>query len=254
MGATVNSAFEPAAKDVRGMNMALTVSLLIHAVLLASLFISKTWFEEKPKPRMLITLGGTAGPKTTGMSQLGGRTVEQVAPPPKRLEPAKPPEPERPKAPVATRTPPKMVTEAPKPQPVTERPPVTGTQVQRGMATADTAGGANSSGLSSGGGGGAPLTDLRDFPVWYLELMKARVDQVWTPRKNQPARGTNTVKFTVLRNGTITNIELEKASGIGLLDRASLTTLRETTLPSLPGEYKGDSLTVHIEFPYGEQR
>jgi TonB family protein len=251
--AAANSAFQPSANDLRGMNMALTVSLLIHAVLLATLFITRDWHSEPPKKPMMITLGGTVGPRSTGTSELGGRTVEQVAPPPKRLEPARPPTPEPKPAPVAARTtpaPPRMVTETPKPQTITERPPVTGTQVQRGSATADTGARGTSSGLSFGGGGGGGLTDLRDFPAWYIDLMTTRVDQAWTPRKNQPARGTNVVRFTVLRDGTITSIELEQASGIGILDRASRTTLGETRLPPLPAEYKGDTLTVHITFPY----
>jgi TonB family protein len=251
MNATVHSAFEPTAKDVRGMNMALTVSLVVHALLLATLFVSKSWLQEEPKPRMVITLGGTTGPKTTGMSELGGRTVEQVAPPPKRLEPARAPEPDRPKAPTATRTPPKMVTETPKPQTITERPPVTGRQVQRGTATADTGANSPGSGLASGeNGGGAPLTDLKDFPAWYIEQLKAQVDQAWTPRKRQSARGTNIIRFTVLRDGRIVDIDLEKSSGITILDRASRSAVAETKLPPLPPEYKGDSLRVNITFPY----
>ena len=232
--------------------MALTVSLVIHAGLVLALFLARNWTPEKPKP-MVITLGGSAGPRTTGMSNLGGRTVEEVTPPPRRLEPVKPPPPKQETAPVATRTPPpsRMVTDTPKPESVTTRPPVTGRQVQQGPATAETNAQGQGSGLASGGGGaGAELTDLKNFPAWYIEQMRTLVDQTWTPRKRQSARGTNIIRFTVLRDGTIIGIDTQQSSGIPMLDRASRAAVAETKLPPLPGEYKGQTLRVQITFPY----
>lgn len=253
MHTATSSAFGPDPRDARTMNKALTWSIVVHLVLLAAVFVISRRAEEPPKPRMMISLGGTPGPRSTGMSEIGGRTVEEVAPPPRRPEPARPTPPKVENAPVVTRKPP--VTAKPvvtdRPQPVTTRPPVTGRQVTQGTTPTDTGVSSTSQGLSFGGNDGTGgLTDLRDFccPA-YLETMRARIDAVW--KKAQAASGVNVVRFTVRRDGTVTDIQFEKPSGIGILDRASRSALLDVRLPALPAEYKGDTITVHVTFPYG---
>jgi protein TonB len=253
MQAVAMSPFRRNEAEARGMNAAFLWSLVAHLVLVIALFVGSR-MSEPPKPPFRISLGGTAGPRSTGMTEMGGRTVEQVAPPPRRPEPARPvpPKTDAPvvvKTPKPTPAPPKpSVTE--RPEPITTRPPVTGREVTKGATPVDTGASGQSSGLSFGGSDGTGgLTDLRDFCCpQYLTLMQNRIDAVW--KKAQSQSGTNVVRFTVLRDGTITNIEMETPSGIGILDRASRSALIDARLPQLPPEYKGDTLTVHITFPY----
>jgi periplasmic protein TonB len=228
-------------------------------VLVAAL-LPREWFgREEPRRVMTVSLGGTPGPRSTGQTSIGGRTVEQVAPPPRRPEPVTPvsPKPPTPEAP-AVRTPPRA--EAPPaetPRPAarpTPRPPTTGRQVARGSTPVDTGAVGQGAGLSFGGDEGlGGMTDLADFCCeWYLTQMTAAIDGNW--RKNQPERGGTTIlKFTVARNGAIQDVALEQSSGNNVLDRAARAALRDTTLPALPGEYTSDTLIIHLKFPYGSQ-
>ena len=105
--------------------------------------------------------------------------------------------------------------------------------------------------MTFGGGGTGGETDLRpDFccPA-YLQLLLERVGENW--KRSQPESGTATIRFTVRRDGTITDITVQKSSGIGVLDRASRSAVTAVRLPPLPAEYKFDRLTVNLQFPYG---
>jgi TonB family protein len=71
----------------------------------------------------------------------------------------------------------------------------------------------------------------------------------WNP--NQGASGQVQVKFTVRRDGTVTDIEIEKSSNISLLDLESQRALVKTkALPPLPREFTENTLTVHLNFDY----
>ena len=58
------------------------------------------------------------------------------------------------------------------------------------------------------------------------------------------------MKFTIRRDGTITDIAVETSAG-AFLDLASQRALEQTRqLPPLPAAFPLDKLTIHLEFEY----
>jgi TonB family protein len=79
--------------------------------------------------------------------------------------------------------------------------------------------------------------------------MRNRILKNWN--QQQQATGLVLMKYTVLRSGQITAIEVEKPSGNPTLDLASQRALMNTQkFAPLPAAYPGEQLTVHLEFVY----
>jgi protein TonB len=183
--------------------------------------------------------------------------VEQVAPPPKRVVPV--PEPKAPPAPaMPARTPPRAAAaepaRIPKPPPMpATRPPVTGSRITTGNTPVDTGARGQGAGLTFGGTPGTGGdTDLQDFCCpEYLTQLLATIDEKW--QKNQSESGTTILKFTIHRNGGIDGVIVERSSGFGVLDRTARAALADARLLPLPADYKKDTLTIHLTFPYGTQ-
>jgi TonB family protein len=253
---TANPAFQPSAGDMRAMNRALTWSIAVHVGVVVLFFvIPRDWLRDPPRRVMTISLGGTVGPRSTGTTSIGGRTVEAVTPPPKRPEPVRPTPPVKP-APTPVK-PPAAVKPAPKPVPTTKpvkpepavRPPTTGPQLTQGNTPVDTGARGQGQGLTFGGGGTGGETNLADFCCpEYIALLTERIDQNW--QKVQQQRGTTVVRFSILRDGSITDLTVVTPSGSPLLDRASQRALMTAKLPALPPQYKSERLTVNLTFPY----
>ena len=121
------------------------ISFAIHILVVATyIFFPRSWFATQPPVLMTISLGSGIGERTTGTTSIGAREVEKVAPPPKRPEPAKPTPPEKAdvmKVPAKT-VPAPQKKPAPEtkaaPPATTTRPPVTGPEVTKGTAKAET--------------------------------------------------------------------------------------------------------------------
>lgn len=249
------------ARQAQGINTMLLVSLAGHAVLLAAIVAMPTdWRsgrEAEERVLMTISLGGAPGPQLSGMTQESGRTVQTVAPPEAR--------PNRAAAPVAKT--PEMVLPDPasktRPSPRTKpvdkpaersssRTPTSGAEARTGAAKADT--GAPPipfGGLSSGGGGGTGATlDVKNFCCpGYIQTMVQLIRSNWKP--NQGADGVAVVKFVILRDGRLANVEVEKSSTNSLLDLESRRAVLMTRqLPPLPAQFTEPTLTVHLQFDY----
>ena len=135
-----------------------------------------------------------------------------------------------------------------KPEPAV-RPPTTGPQLTQGNTPVDTGARGQGQGLTFGGGGTGGETNLADFCCpEYIAILTERIDQNWV--KAQPQRGTTVVRFSILRDGTIADLQVIKPSGSPLLDRASQRALLAAKLPALPSQYKSEKLTVNLTFPY----
>ena len=261
MRAVVDDVIALRTEDPRGLRSMISWSFAAHITALVVLFVlPRIWlFRPAPKPTvMTISLGGTLGPRSTGMTPIAARPVDQATPEPKRPQPVvaatakpdvmtipvkppvKPPKEEQTK--VNSNLPPPPVT----------RPPNTGRQVQTGTSVVETGAKGLGAGLTVGGGGaGAQLKVDSDFccPA-YLQDVVSRISAVW--RSVQPEHGTTVLIFTIQRDGAITGIQTETASGSSLLDRLSVATLRDPGLhlAPLPAEYTPDHLTIHLSFPY----
>lgn len=122
----------------------------------------------------------------------------------------------------------------------------------QGNTTVDTGASGQGAGLASGGRFAGGEASLADFccPAYATTILQ-RIDSFWN--KNHPDRGTAVMKFTIQRDGRITDIVVERQSGYGTLDRAARAALIEASpLPPLPPEYTRPQLTVHLSFPYGQ--
>jgi protein TonB len=208
-----------------------------------------------PPPRtiMTISLGGAPGPRTGGMTQMGSRPVQ--APPPeepvRRAESAPAPTP-----PAMTLPDPKARTrpETAKPK---EAPPdassktaATGEKPNEGTTTASPQVRGQGFGLSSAGGAGGGVTvDAANFccPA-YLAQMSDRIRANWN--QNQGLVGVTTMRFTIMRDGSIRDIKVEKSSGFVALDAAATRALSVVKLAPLPLEYPNETLTVYPQFEY----
>jgi len=243
--------------ESEGFKRAIRWSLAVHVVVLVVLFVlPRNWLttERVREDVMVIELGGSPGPRSTGMTSIGSRTVQEVAEPTRRAQPIQPnvsaPDvmtiPER--EPVRVQPPPPR-TERPT-TPTPPRPPAPGREVNQGNVAVETGARGQGAGLSFGGGGGTSGTlETTDFCCMdYIELMRGKIDDEW--RKDLPERGTTIVRFTIQRSGAISDITIVQSSGSNLLDREAERTLRRITLPGLPTAYTEPTLGIRLTFPY----
>lgn len=240
-----------------GMSRMLAVSLLAHGALLAAFVLMPASWRSGSRPPeaslMTISLGGAAGPENTGMTTLAERPVQAVAPPKQKAQPETPPAPAQPEMTEAVTSP--SPVRKPVEKPVdrsTARKPTTGTEITTGDARARTGGAAIPfGGLASGGGGGDGVRlDVQNFCCPdYIQTMVQRIRQSWNA--NQGASGEVWVKFTIRRDGVLTQVEVEKPSGQAMLDLESRRAVLMTRqLPPLPREFTEPHLTVHLAFNY----
>jgi TonB family protein len=253
----VSSVLLGRSEETEGFNRMVLVSLVVHSVLIAGLiFAPRDWFATslpaKARP-MTVSIQGSAGPETGGLTAMSNRTVTQEDPAARHA--VTPPAPKAPELPapeaVAKPTPPKPTPKIDKPEKGRTAKPALGTEIRKGDARAET--GAQAvpfGGLASNSGGMGGVRTEGDFCCpEYLEMMKRAIYTTWN--QNQGAPGQVEVRFTIRRDGMMTNVEVEKASGNPLLDlesrRAILATQR---LQPLPDRFTRQTLTVYLLFEY----
>ena len=251
-----NPAFQPSATDLKRLNHAMVWSVGLHVLAVAVLLlVPRDWIAKPPDKVLTISLGGAIGPRTSGTTSVGGRTVEQAVPPPKRPEPIRP-IPQAAPSPIPTKPTPQTSKPADtsKVTAVTPtRPVTTGPQVTQGNSRVDTGAKGEGFGLSSGGGTGGE-TDLRNF--WcpdYLMLLSQRIDASWElAGKRQPEKGLTEIRFSLRRDGSVDqpSIQIVTASGSGILDRAARTAIQTLKMTPLPAGFPDATLTVRVRFPY----
>lgn len=236
-----------------GLKTMVVWSAAAHAVLIAALALTPaSRYDAEPRTVMTISLSGPPGPPTGGLTSAGGRAVQQVAPPePRRAitPPAPTPSPVTLPAPRPRAQPASRPQQAPRE--ATARTPSTGDEVRQGSTRAETGARGQGFGLSAGGGGfGGVTLDVANFCCpEYLELMVTAIRRNWV--QNQGIVGTTTMKFTIDRNGSIRDVQVERSSGFPPLDIAAQRALLVTgQLPPLPSAYPNPTLTVHMIFEY----
>jgi TonB family protein len=246
-----------------GLQRMLSTSIAAHVLLAAAIIFAPggllTHRADEQRPVMTISLsGGGDGPRNGGMTTMGGRPVQAVAddaakrvaitPPaaktPEMTEPLPNAKPTK-----ASKTPPPEIKEAP--DQARGRTPTKGVQPSPGSTVSDTGVRGQGFGLSTGGGPGTGSTlDVQDFccPA-YIAVMVERIRSAW--QRNQGTPGETLVKFTIQRDGSLTNTAVERGSGTFTLDAAAQRAVLQTrTLPPLPAEFPNPTLTVHLSFQY----
>jgi len=136
------------------------------------------------------------------------------------------------------------------PRDATGRTASTGREVTEGNARAETGARGQGFGLTTGGGGGTgAYLDVGDFCCPdYIEAVVQRIRQVWD--KNQNVTGQVIVKFTIQRDGTITQSQVERPSGFLALDSAAHRAVQLARVPPLPAAFPNPELTIHVRFDY----
>ena len=250
------------ARDGEGVSRMVLVSLFAHSMMIAGLVVMPASWRSSPvssdaKPMVITLSNGGTGPDAGGLTPISAKPVQEVAPATKAaaITPApKAPEMVVPEpAKVAPKPPPKRV-EKPVDKSAARRP-TTGPEVKVGVARAETGGApVEFGGLTRPSGSGAATnnvtTDYADFccPA-YLNQLVDLIKRNWN--SNQGASGQVQVKFTIRRDGLLSDVQVEKASGMSMLDIESQRAILKTrALPPLPREFTPDTLTVHLVLDY----
>jgi periplasmic protein TonB len=135
------------------------------------------------------------------------------------------------------------------PEGATGRTPITGPEEKFGSSFAETGVSGLGMGLSTGGAGAGTSLDVGNFCCPdYLATLSRRVRESWN--SNQGVSGITVMRFTILRDGRITDIGVEQSAGyvLDLTAQGALQRLRQ--LPPLPPAYTNPSLTVYLRFEY----
>jgi TonB family protein len=130
------------------------------------------------------------------------------------------------------------------------RTPTRGAEVTAGSAVAETGTRGQGFGLSSGGAGLGSTLDVANFCCPdYIVLMTDLIRRSWN--RTAEVSGQTTIKFTIQRDGRITEPALEKSSGYTALDlNAQRAVMITRQLPPLPAAFSNPTLTVHLDFQY----
>lgn len=245
-----------------GLQKMISLSIAVHLAVAALVIVGRGGLfprHDVPPTLMTISISGSAGPENGGMTALGGRPVQAVTPP------DEPPKREAVRAPAAKT--PEMTMPLPNartvkatsspsvkqaPDEARGRTPTKGKEPAFGSAIADTGVRGQGFGLSTGGGAGSgsSLEITGDFCCpEYIAVMQARIRAAWN--QDQGARGTSLIRFTIQRDGRITDPTIFQPSGIATLDNAALRAVLSTrTLPPLPDAFTNPTLTMRLSFEY----
>jgi outer membrane biosynthesis protein TonB len=256
MEAVVSDILRTRKAEPDGLKQTAALSVFAHVVVFSALALMPVMWPARSAGRpivMTISLGGTPGPKSGGFTTIGGRAIEAGAP-------TTAPKVERVALP-SPKAQPAMVLPDPKlkPRPAPKETPSAkdlpgkgrGFETQAGSTTVETGVKGVGFGLSTTGGGGTGgHLDVQNFCCpEYLQDMLERIRANWNQQVQ--ANGTTLMKYTILRNGQMTGIELEQSSNVYALDAASQRALALTPrLAPLPAAFPDDHLTVHLTFEY----
>jgi outer membrane biosynthesis protein TonB len=254
----VSEILDDRSRDADSLSRMVMVSIAAHVAVIAALTLMPrmSGLPEDQSRVMTISLGGAEGPDQ-GRNPMSARQVQQAVPDGKKPTDT-PPAATKPDMiePVKVAPPPPKAATKPETPKVTPqlqgRTPSQGAEVNKGQARIETNSTAQTQtpGLATGGGGaGGAYTDYADFCCpEYLTQVVALIKRNWQRRQGQV--GTNTLKFTIQRDGTIANVIVHEGNN-QLLNLASQRALLVTrSVPPLPAAFTPPQLTVYLIFEY----
>ena len=87
----------------------------------------------------------------------------------------------------------------------------------------------------------------------YACKMLTAIQKQWE-RVRVSRSATVVVRFVVWSDGTVTDAEITRSAGAGILDQRALRAVRRANpLPRLPADYPRSSVTVHLRFAYSNE-
>lgn len=262
MTETVSDVIAARASEPEGLTAIVGVSVVAHLCLAAGVVVwLATWMNrpvEAPPTVMTISLGGSVGPRTGGLTAIGGRTVQAPAPPEPVRRAETPPAPRTPEMTLPPARPTRPARARPQveraPREATGRTPTTGEVPTEGPARADTQVRGQGFGLTTGGGGGTGVQlDTGNFCCpEYIAQMVRTIQQNWSSK--QGVAGSVVMRFTITRTGEIVpeSVKLERASGFVVHEVAAQRALLATRLAPLPGGYPNPTLGIHMTFVFSQ--
>jgi TonB family protein len=238
-------------REPQGLRTMIALSLVAHALLMVAILVMPRPGIRDTAPRevMTISLGGAPGPRNGGMTPMSGAPREAASEP--KPVPAAPPAPKPPEMvmPRKDAKPPKAVSKS-APDNAHGRTVAKAVEATTGDARVDTGAKGPGFGLTTGGGGTGGYLDVANFCCpEYLGTMLQLIQRNWSSKQQVP--GETLVKFTIQRDGRLTDIQLERSSGYFVLDQTAQRALVVTRqLPPLPTAFTEPTLTVHLIFRY----
>lgn len=113
-------------------------------------------------------------------------------------------------------------------------------------STFSTPGGTQGAMGMTGPGGG----DFGSKYSWFVDAVRNRISSNWLQSMIDPSvrfAPRATVNFTILRDGTITNIQIVHSSGNSSVDNSAIRAIQSSSpVTRLPNDYSGS--TVNVEF------
>ncbi|HEX4347046.1 MAG TPA: TonB C-terminal domain-containing protein [Vicinamibacterales bacterium] len=242
-----------------GLQRMALLSAVAHGAIVALIvFAPRGWFQttsDAPKLVMSISLGGgTPGPVNGGMTQIGGKAVQEPAPPDAKRQPITPPAAKAPEMtmPLPTAKPTKAATQTVKQAPEQAKGRVTSKgDPTPGSSNVDTGVRGQGFGLSSGGGHGSGIDiDVGAFccPDYLTQVVEI-IKRNWNDQSD--VHDNVKIRVTIQRDGTLTNPTVEQASRSILNTNAAQTAVRAArAVPPLPREYTNATLSLGFVFQY----
>jgi TonB family protein len=239
------------AREPQGLRNMWILSLVVHGVATTMLLMMPTpsLEDDSLKNAMTISLGGAPGVRNGGMTNVSGRTAE-ASPNPEKA-PLAPPASKPPEMVLPTKKEPLKPAPAKAPVDTKARPVPKALEATQGDARIDTGARGAGFGLTTGGGAGATgYLDVANFCCpEYLSTMIQLIQRNWNAKQN--VAGITRIKYTIQRDGRLTDIQLEQSSGYFALDQTAQRALILTRqLPPLPAQFPESTLTVHLNFSY----
>ena len=237
------------AREPQGLRNMWILSLVVHGVATVMLLMMPTpsLEDDSLKNVMTISLGGAPGVRTGGMTNMSARTAE-ASPAPEKAPPA-PPAAKVPEMVLPTKKEPLKPTLS-KGTEARVKPVPKALEATQGDARIETSARGAGFGLSTGGSGATGYLDVANFCCpEYLSTMIQLIQRNWNGKQNVP--GITRIKYTIQRDGRLTDVQLEQSSGYFALDQAAQRALLSTRqLPPLPAQFPETTLTVHLNFSY----
>jgi TonB family protein len=101
---------------------------------------------------------------------------------------------------------------------------------------------------------GASQGDFGALFPWYVTAVQQRISGNWLQSTINPSMQyapRMVVDFTILRDGTITNVQVVQSSNDSSVDTSAVRAVQNSSpLTRLPGEYRGSSVNVTFWFDY----
>ncbi len=244
-----------------GQQQMALVSVLLHGAIVAAAILAPTrWISqrvESPREVMTISLdAGVPGPDSGGLTTIPGRPIQTVTPPEeiKKPEPIRPPAAKAPEMTIPekgarTRRGATNITQAP--PDARGSTPTKGAETSPGTSVAETGVRGMGFGLTTGGGAGSgSRLDVDNFCCpEYIQLMVQQIYRNWEQRVEVP--GVAIVRFTIQRDGRISDVALMRSSGFVAHDLNAQRALARTgQLSPLPAQFPNPTLGVQLTFDY----